>query len=141
MDEENYNQEEVQITLKKLIEYQKLHELVEDFLRGKCRAYNYALNTCKNDRYGRENPLDVFVGFEIKGNEIIVQFEDYITDWDPSGESYVIDLDIIFSDDFYQMMLDEFKKKKMKKREEDERERIEYELKLLEELQKKYPNE
>ena len=114
------------ITLKTLTTYLKFKEKVDEFLIKKCQEYDRAQF---NDPYYNIYVSDAFIEFKIIGNRITIDFQDY-------GEfkTYYLPLDILFDDDFYEKLKARFDEERKQKAEETK----ERELKLLEELKKKY---
>ena len=96
------------VTLKTLEHYQKLHEIVEDFLRTKCTEYNKARRYYDKNYLDNPEPLMYFTGFAIEGDELVVRFADDPDDWNPINELYKLPTDLIFDDNFYTIMSERF---------------------------------
>jgi|GEM_PF-3040070 len=116
-------------TLKTLLAYEKLHDIIEEFFYKKCTEYKKA----EYPTWDRWTPGGEFDSFEILRNHVSVKYRYYSRD----ADSYSLPLDILFDDDFYDKIKARFDKKRQV---EDERKR-EDELKLLEALKKKYGEE
>jgi len=117
------------VTLKTLLAYEKLHNIVEEFLRKKVTEY-------KNAEYGEPiystygSPAPVFREFEIEersqyingswvkiGKNITISFG---YNCDLEIDSYTLPLEILFNDDFYMKIKSVFDEKKKKAEEEEQ---------------------
>lgn len=121
------------ITLKSLTECKELHKSIGSYLRDKCCDYNLAKNDshymgCSYGMYPDGRFSDYFVGDDV----VIVYFKDM---FHRDGERYELPLDILFNDDFYEIMKARFESKQ-KVNEEIKKKA---ELQILKELKNKYP--
>lgn len=135
------------VTIKTLRSYEKLHNIVEDFLRKKVTEYrNAEYGEPVNSTYGR--PAPIFKEFEIVdreqyingslkkvGENIIISFG---YNYDLDIESHTLPLEILFDDDFYVKIKSMFDEKRQRAKEIEERET---EKKLYEKLKAKYEGE
>jgi hypothetical protein len=126
-DEEEYPT----ITLNDLLEYQKLHDRIDDFVRDKLSEYENAEKN--NPKYhSTYSGGDYLIELEIEENKLTVKYYSQFSD--KYYDTYTLPLDILFDDDFYEKAKAIFdEERKIKAEKEKERE-----LKILEELKKKY---
>lgn len=119
------------VTLNDLLKYEKLHEKVDDFLRDRLSDYENA-ERGEPKYHSTFGHGDYLIELEIKENKLNIKY--YSPYSDKYYDTYELPLDILFDDDFYEKMKVRFDEER-KENAEKEKER---ELKILEELKKKY---
>jgi hypothetical protein len=119
------------ITLNDLLEYQKLHERIDEFIRDKLSEYENAEKN-KPKYHSTYSGGDYLIELEIEENKLTVKY--YSPYSDKYYDTYTLPLDILFDDDFYEKVKAIFDEKRRIAAEYEKKR----ELRLLEELKKKY---
>lgn len=119
--------------LETLLAYEILHENVEEFLTDKCNQHLRAEHGCSKhgDCSWKLSAFDFFKQFEIHDAVIEVEFQ---SECSTEITTVYLDKTILFDDGYYEKIKARYDEK-MKKVEAEMKER---ELKLLEDLKRKY---